>query len=165
MEQPNTYSTDYAQPDSTLLLQYNFCMNETSHLGMPSEGELIFTDRNSISVSAYKRNNCPVSSSGVKKELLRCTAGHCRRIHHDGPVSWCDVHPWSLSSQATISQFHLPPQKLLQDLSNILFYREQLPLEKSLTFAPITGLSQAKGQPAPAGLSPPDSFHRYPGTV
>lgn len=119
MEQPNTYSTDYAQPDSTLLLQYNFCMNETSHLGMPSEGELIFMDRNSISVSAYKRNNCLVSSSGVKKELLHCTAGHCRRIHHDGPVSWCDVHPWSLSSQATISQFHPPPQKLPQDLSNI----------------------------------------------
>lgn len=102
---------------------------------------------------------------GVKKELLRCTAGHCRRIHHDGPMKWCDVHPWSLTFQATISQFHTPPQKLPQDLSNTLFYREQLPLETSIMLAPRTGLPQAKGQSAPAGLSPPDSFHRYPGTV
>lgn len=68
--QPNTYFTGHAQPDSPLLLQYNFYMNEASHLGMPLEGELIFMDGNNISLSAYETNNQQVSSSEGEEGTL-----------------------------------------------------------------------------------------------
>lgn len=53
-----------------LLLQYNFCVNDVPHLGMPSEGDLIFTDGNNISSPAYKKNNHQVSSSESEEGTL-----------------------------------------------------------------------------------------------
>lgn len=68
--EPNTYFTGHAQLDFPLLLQYNFSMNDASHLGVPLEGELIFMDGNSNSLSAYKKNNHQVSSSEGEEGTL-----------------------------------------------------------------------------------------------
>lgn len=45
-------------------------MNDASHLGTSSEGQLISMDGNNISLSAYKRNDHQVSSSEGEEGTL-----------------------------------------------------------------------------------------------
>lgn len=79
------------QPESPLLLLYNFSMNDASHLWMPSKGELIFMDGNNISLSAYKNNHQVSSSEGEEGTLAvspLVTVGEHTLMDQWADVTW-----------------------------------------------------------------------------
>lgn len=87
-------------------------MNDAPHLGMPSEGELIFIDGNNISLSAYKKNNRQVSSSEGEEGILAVaplvTVGEHISMDQRADVMWTGFILWH--SQLSFLCFPCTPE-------------------------------------------------------
>lgn len=123
---------------------------------MPLEEKLILRDRSNSSLPAYKKNNHQVSASDGEGGAL-VVAPLVTGGEHVLMDQWDDV----IWTRSVLSVLWLLKSCLRTCL--ICSSTESKCLAVSHMVPPTARLPQAKGQPPPAGLAPPNCSHTYLG--